>query len=320
MTLYPLYPQGKLDPQAEAILKQIIAAKAEPLASLTPQQAREQPLEGSWIGKPDSDVTTSNLKIPRGDGSTIPCRVYKPQGNPPYPMLVFFHGGGFVVGTLDEFNPFCTYLAAGASCIVVSVDYRLAPEHKHPAAVEDAVVALCWVVEHAADLAGDPTRVALAGDSAGANLAAVAAITARDQGFRSLVYQVLICPWLNSASFDTESFRYFGDGVWLSRASMEWYRKQYLQSEEQAKWYSVSPLLADDLSGLPPALIITAEFDVLRDEGEAYAQRLAQQGVSAQCTRYAGMLHDFVVLPGLFERAHNAINEICQTLQAAFIR
>lgn len=314
---YPLYTQGTLDPQSEAILDQIAEANELPLSSMTPQQAREYPLEASWIGEPATGVRIENIRIP-GPARRIPLRIYTPEGNQPCPILIFFFGGGFVVGTLDEFDPFCTFLATGASCVVVSVDYRLAPEHKHPAAVEDAVTAVNWVAAHAQELHGDPTRIAVAGDSAGGNLAAVVSILARDQGVPSLKYQALICPWVDSSSFETDSFRYFEDGLWLSKASMCWYRDHYLQNQEQAVDPLVSPLLMDDLSGLPPALVITAEFDVLRDQGEAYAHRLEEAGVAVQCTRYRGMLHDFAVLPGLFDRAKDAIDEICRALQRAY--
>jgi acetyl esterase len=310
MPLYPRYTQGKLDPQAEALLIQSKEGNSTPLASLTPQQARQEFLEKSWLGTPKSTITTKNRTI----SGSIPIRVYQPEENRIYPILIFFHGGGFVLGALDEFDPFCKFLADGAQCIVVSVDYRLAPEHKYPAAVDDALAATQWVIANAAELGGDPARVAVAGDSAGANLAAVTSIRLRG----ALMYQVLICPWLDLSSTDTESYHYFGDGSWLSTASIQWYRSHYLQHQEQAWHYSVSPLLAEDLNGLPPAFVVTAEFDVLRDEGEAYAHRLSKAGVQAHCARYPGMLHDFVILPGLFDRAQNAIDEICQRLSAAF--
>jgi acetyl esterase len=245
-------------------------------------------------------------------------RIYTPVGKQPYPVLIFFHGGGFVVGTLDEFDPFCTFMAAGASCVVASIDYRLAPEHKHPAAVEDAVTAMNWVTAHAQGFRCDPTRIAVAGDSAGGNLATVVSIIARNQGFPRLKFQVLICPWVDSSSFETNSFRYFGDGLWLPKANMDWYRSHYLQNQEQAIHPFVSPLLEDDLRGLPSALVITAEFDVLRDQGEAYAHRLEETGISVQCTRYRGVLHDFVIFPGLFDQAKAAIDEICTALQRAY--
>lgn len=314
--LYPLYAEGKLDPQSEAILRQIANAKAKPLSELTPREARACFLEPSWLGTVSKGVALERLTIPRPSGG-IPICVYTPAGDGPLPLLVFFHGGGFVQGALEEFHPFCTMLADGACCIVVSVGYRLAPEHKHPAAVDDAVGALRWIAANAGDLHGDAARLAVAGDSAGGNLAAVSALVARDDGFPSLTQQVLICPWVDVSSFDTPSYRWFGDGLWLSTASMAWYRDHYLQHRDSAKTYRASPLLAEDLSRLPPALVITAEFDVLRDEGEAYAQRLRAAGVAVRCTRYDGMLHDFVTLPGIFPRARVAIDEICASLRAA---
>lgn len=316
-TKYPLYVLGNLDAQSETILDQIAEAKSPPIFSLTPQQAREYPNEASWVGTPKDGVSIENRNVLSSTGH-IPLRIYTPEGNQPFPVLIFFHGGGFVLGTLDEFDPFCTFLATGAASIVVSIDYRLAPEHKHPAAVEDAVTAVNWVAAHAKDIHGDPTRIAVAGDSAGANLATVVSLIARDQGFPKLVYQVLICPWVDSSSFDTDSFRYFGDGLWLSKAAMCWYRKHYLCSQEQALLSLVSPLLTKDLSRLPPALVITAEFDVLRDQGEAYARRLQEAGIPVQCTRYPGVLHDFVVFPGLFGQARKAIDEISTALQRSF--
>ena len=317
--LYPLYTQGQLDPQAKAFLKQIADARTTPLSSLTPQQARECFVEASWIGAPKQGIKREDLMIAHV-GGLIPLRIYTPEGNhSSYPILLFFHGGGFVAGTLEEFDPFCTSVASGASCVVVSVGYRLAPEHPHPAAVEDAVAAIRWITENAKGLSGDPTRMAVAGDSAGGNLAAVSSLILRDQGFSTLRYQILICPWVDLSSCCTDSFRYFGDGLWLSTPSLQWYRDHYLHTPQQAFSPFVSPLLAEDMSGLPSALVITAEFDILRDQGEAYARRLRDHGIAVQWTRYPGMLHDFVILPGLFARAQEAIHEICQALHDVWI-
>jgi acetyl esterase len=271
------------------------------------------------MGKPNTDVCIDN-KIIQGPERGIPIRMYTPDKNETYPMLIFYHGGGFVAGSLEEFEPFCTRLAADASCIVVSVDYRLSPEHKYPAPVDDAVTAMNWICAHARELHGDPNLMAVIGDSAGANLAAVVSFVAREQGYPNLVLQVLICAWVDSSSFETDSFSYFGDGLWLSKASMCWYRDHYLETPGQALLPRVSPLLEKDVAGLPPALLITAEFDVLRDQAEAFANRLREAGVPVQHTRYPGMLHDFVVMPGLFDQANVAIDEISTALRMAFAR
>jgi acetyl esterase len=312
--LYPSYHNGALDPQAEALLTEIAAADGQPLSTMTPKQARRVFLAPTWLGQPREDVRIENLHV----GNRIPMRSYLPGGNRGLPILVFFHGGGFVLGALEEFDAFCAELAAGASCVVVSVGYRLAPEHKYPAAIVDATAAIRWIASNASVVHGDPERMAVAGDSAGANLATVATLIARDSGFPRLIYQVLLCPWLDLASFDTDSYRLFGDGLWLSTVSAEWYRGHYLQSLEQASHPHVSPLRARDLSGLPPAYIVTAEFDVLRDEAKSYADRMRKAGTPAELVEHAGMLHDFIILPGLFDQANEAIGRLCAALRAVF--
>ncbi len=314
---YPLYPFGKLDAQAEAVLYEISKSDAKPLTALSLQEARDSFLEKSWLGNPIENIQIRNFTIDTGDYN-IPIRIYSPTTDSTFPILVFFHGGGFVLGTLDEFDPFCTYLAEGASCMVISVGYRLAPENKYPAAVEDVKTAINWIGRNAVQLNGDVSRIAVAGDSAGANLAVVAALSARDNSFPSIIYQVLISPWVDLSSTGRKSYKYFGDGLWLSTQNIIWYRDHYLANKEQAKINLVSPMLAKNLSGLPPALIITAEFDVLRDEGEAFANRLKDEDINVQCSRYNGMLHDFVVLPGLFDKAKDAIEEICSSLRKVF--
>jgi acetyl esterase len=318
-SFYPLYKEGRLDRQAETLLREIAEGDSPPLTSLTPRQARRGFLVRSWLGEPKKLSRIERRSIP-GPGGPIALRVYVPEGEPPFPVLVFFHGGGFVLGTLDDFEPFCTFLASGASGVVVSVDYRLAPEHKHPAAVDDAWAAVQWVAGHAEELGGDAGRIAVAGDSAGGNLAAVVSMLARDAHSPALTYQVLICPWVDLDNCESDSFRWFGEGLWLSKTNIQWYRDHYLQNGGQARHPRVSPLLAEDLRGLPPALIINAEFDVLRDQGEAYARRLEKAGVPVLATRYKGTLHDFVTLPGLFDQAWKAIEQIDEALKTAFRR
>lgn len=317
MNHYPDYSQGHLDPQAEALLTQLARSSAPPLATLSPEKARVNFFLPSWLGKARGMAVIRDLSIP-GPGGAVRLRTYLPHDRSPLPVLVFFHGGGFVVGTIDEFNAFCTFLASGAGCLVFSVDYRLAPEQKHPAAVEDAFAALAWVASHATELGGDPARIAVAGDSAGGNLAAVAAMMARDQGGPALALQVLICPWVDLSCTETDSFRLFGQGIWLSTASVQWFRRHYLVSQEQALLPQASPFLAKDLGHLPPALIVNAEFDVLRDQVQAYGRRLEASGNAIQYRFYPGMLHDFATLPGLFDRAREAIDDICACLRQAF--
>ncbi len=202
--------------------------------------------------------------------------------------------------------------------MVVSVGYRLAPEHKFPAAAEDAVAAVRWLGTRAEEIGGDPQRMAVAGDSAGANLAAVASLAARDEEQPSLACQLLISPWIDLSSTASESFRLFGDGPWLSAAGIRWYTAHYLASRAQALDPRASPLLTPCLSGLPPAFIVTAEFDVLRDQAAEYASRLRHAGTQVDYRLYPGTLHDFFVLPGLFDRASEAIADACFALRRAW--
>ena len=194
------------------------------------------------------------------------------------PGLVFFHGGGWVIGDLDSHDDLCRDLAAQAGCAVLSVDYRLAPEHRFPAAADDAIAATNWVAANAAPLGIDPKRLAVGGDSAGGNLAAVAALAARDAG-RPLAAQLLIYPVTDMSRFEGESYATCGEGYGLTAGAMVWFRDHYLTDANAARDWRVSPLLASDLGRSPPALVVTAEFDVLRSEGEAYAKRLAEAGV-----------------------------------------
>lgn len=317
---YPTYSRGHLHPESEAVLRAIEASTAKPLTLKSPQEARISFLERSWLGEAAGSVHIDTRNIP-GNNGTVPIRIYSPEGDAPRPILVFFHGGGFVLGTLDEFDPFCTFLSEGAACTVVSVGYRLAPEHRYPAAVEDAAAALRWVASHAAEMGGDPSRLAVAGDSAGANLAAVVCQMGQDAQIPQISLQVLICPWvdLTNASEAAESFNHFGQGLWLSRASIRWYRDHYLgMGQEMAEHPLASPLRAERLHGAPPALIISAEFDVLADQGRAYALRLKEEGVPVSFQEYPGMLHDFAILPGMFADARVAIRQITDALRAIF--
>jgi len=307
-----------LDPQVDAFMKQFEGLDTPLLNTLTATQAREAFDNAllEWTGAPEEVAAVQNMTIP-GPAGPMPIRVYTPFGDGPFPLLVYYHGGGWVIGTLDEYDNLCRSLANGASCVVVSVDYRLAPEHKFPAAAEDAYAAVQWAADQAGRIKVDPTRIAVAGDSAGGNLAAVTALLARDRGGPSLSCQVLIYPVCDVSSFEAESQRRYSiEGV-LSREEMIWFKDLYCRTEKDASDPYVSPLLAPELSGLPPALVITAEFDVLRDEGEAYADRLVQAGVKTELVRYQGQVHGFLPLVGAYDQAREAIDKSARVLKEA---
>jgi len=313
---YPLYTKGTLDPQAVDVLKAAERSGGKSLDEQPLNEVRENFLAKSWLGKISDDIANSELEID-GTGGKIPCHVHTPKGEGSFPVLLFFHGGGFVVGELEEFDPFCSRVAAAAGCVVINVGYRLAPENKYPAALEDAKAVLEWVVENGSNINVDSKRIALCGDSAGGNLSAVLSIITREKGIK-ISAQILICPWLNLNTFDRSSYNYFGKGLWLSEESIHWFKKHFLQNNEQAGSYLVSPGLLLDVSKLPPALIITAEFDVLVDEGAEYASRLKEAGVPVTYSCYKGMLHDFATLPGLFDDAKKGEKEIAEYLKSVF--
>ncbi len=306
-----------LHPQVRALLDQMASDSLPPLNAL-PVAAARQAAEvlGSMHGAPEPVADVDNRTI-RGPTGAIPIRIYTPSGNAPFPVLVFFHGGGWVIGNLDTHDGVCRSLANAARCVVVSVDYRLAPEHKFPAAAEDAYAAAQWAAANAASIGGDPTRVAVGGDSAGGNLAAVVALMARDRGALSLRYQLLVYPVTDSAC-DTPSYRENADGYFLTKDMMLWFWNHYLRGDADRSNPYAAPLRAADLRGLPPALVMTAEFDPLRDEGEAYAARLREAGVPVRLSRYEGLIHGFFGMSGVIDQARTAVEEAAAGLRAAF--
>jgi acetyl esterase/lipase len=306
-----------LDPQAQALLTQLVASRLPPLNRLSPQEARRAAAElASLHGAPDAVARVEDRTIPGPEGA-LQIRVYAPDGRGPFPVLVYFHGGGWVIGNLDTVDGPCRAMANAACCVVVSVDYRLAPEHKFPAAAEDAYASVQWVATNAPTIDVDPTRIAVGGDSAGGNLAAVVALMGRDRGAPLLSYQVLVYP-VTDAACDTASYRENADGYLLTRDMMRWFWGHYLRNDADSQNPYASPLRAQDVRGVPPALIVTAEFDPLRDEGEAYAARLRAAGVPVQLTRYDGMIHGFFGMASLLDQAHVAIGEAATALRAVF--
>lgn len=305
----------QLDPQAQALLNQMAASGAPAPRNIT--EARQGYLEiRPLAGAPEPVNKVADRQIPGAVGN-ISVRIYTPLDGINLPILVYFHGGSFTVGDLDTHDAPLRALANRAGCIVVAVAYRLAPENQFPAAPEDAYAATKWVVEHAAEIGGDATRVAVGGDSAGGNLAAVVTLMARDRNRPALVYQVLIYP-NTDATMSTASWQELGNkGYILTTEGMASAFAQYLPGSVDKKNSYVSPLWAN-LNSLPPALIIIGECDPLRDEDEAYAERLKQAGVPVVSKRYDGMIHGFFQMAGALDAGKEVIVEIAANLKQAF--
>jgi acetyl esterase len=306
-----------LDPKVRELLD--LRTDAPPIGTVPIETMRgaaaTQMAELFRMGLVSTPVAAVEDRFIHGLNGDLPVRVYTPEGRGPFPLVVFFHGGGWVLGDLDTHDPFCRALCAGADCVVVSVGYRLAPEHRFPAAVDDALAATRWVAEHAGEVGGDPARIAVAGDSAGGNLSAVTALRLRDEGGPVLRGQLLIYPALDYHTRLTPSYIENAEGYGLTREAARWFWEQYLADESQAANPHVAPLLAPDLSGLAPALVITAEYDVLRDEGERYVERLRASGSEAREARYDGVHHRFAEMIGILDQAEQAREEMCAWLR-----
>ena len=282
-----------IHPLAQAYLEQRAAAGEKPFETLTVEAAREQSLRLSKLLGPGEEVAHVEDRVISGPGGDIPIRIYTPLGRGPFPVLVYFHGGGWVMGSIETADYTCRALTNAVPCLVVSVDYRLAPEHKFPAAVEDAYTAANWVATEASSFNGDAGRLAVGGVSAGGNLAAVVARLARDRGTPRIIYQLLTVPVINFG-FDTPSYQANANGYGLTRPMMQWFWTHYLPTAADGQQPDASPLRAPDLHSLPPAFVMTTEYDPLRDEGEAYVERLRAAGVPVTHTCYTGMVHVFL--------------------------
>jgi acetyl esterase len=295
-----------LDPQAQAYLDKLAELGAPGFGEQPVAEARQAMEAGAAdLFGPFESVPFEDRTLP-GPGGPIPVRSYTP-GDAVAPVLVFFHGGGWVLGSVRTHDGVCATLARLAGCSVLSVDYRLAPEHRFPAAVEDAWAAVEWAAANA-------PAVAVGGDSAGGNLA-ICALRARDRGL-ALALQLLVYPVLD-ADFDTRSYLDYADGYLLTRSGMLWFFDQYVPDGDRFQ-AEVSPLRAPELAGVAPALVLTAECDPLRDEGEAYAARLAESGVPATLSRYDGMIHGFFRQAAVVDRTQDALAEASAALRAAF--
>jgi len=312
-----------LDPQAAALLAELDAGVAPPSSTLSVATGRELLEDLFAVEDPEPVGAVTDLEI-RGPNGPVPLRIYLPDGEGPFPLVVFFHGGGWVRGSLDAYEGPCRLLTNETDCVVVSVGYRRAPEHPFPAGFEDCYRAAEWAATHAADLQGDPDRVAVAGDSAGGNLAAAVALAARDRDGPDFAHQLLVYPSVNPPSvrwFD--SYDECGTGYFLEMDSVEWYLEQYLDRAVDVANAYAFPLRARSLSGLPSATVLTAGFDPLRDEGAAYAERLADAGVPVEHRNYEDMIHGFVGMiepPADLERGHEAVDAIAGDLAASWGR
>jgi acetyl esterase len=313
-----------LDPQAQALLDEMREAGAKPFEELSVPEARE----ASWAfldlaGEPQEVGSVRDRYIP-GPHADIHVRIYTPaagaggsNGSAARPALVYFHGSGWVIANIDIADRATRSLANSTGCVVVSVNYQKAPEHKFPVPFDDCYAATTWVAANAAELGVDPARIGVAGDSAGGNIAAAACLKARDEDGPAIAYQLLIYP-ATDCDWDKPSTIENAEGYMLQRATMEWFWNHYVRSPSDAENPLVSPLRAADVSGLPPAFIVTAEFDPLRDDGELYADRLRDAGVPVKYTEYKGMIHGFYWMTGVLDQARRLHDEIAQEVRAAF--
>ena len=300
-----------VDPAIRGMLALLEAMQRPTLDAGTHEEARRAFRMLTVDMRPaDATVAVGAVEETEVSGATrsLRARIYRPGAEGELPTIVFFHGGGFVLGDLDTHDNQCCTLCHDAGAVVLSVDYRLAPEAPFPAAVEDCFAATRWAAQHVADLGGDPERIAVAGDSAGGNLAAVVAQMARDEGGPALAAQLLIYPGTDfTMEYPSETEN--GEGYFLTRADMAWFAGHYAAGEDPAN-PRLSPLRAADLSGLPPAVVATAEYDPLRDQGIAYADALEQAGVPVVKRRYEGLIHGFFDLSALSPAAAAAVHEI----------
>jgi len=312
-----------LHPQIVQVIEAMERAQLRPIEASTPAEARAQ-MEATARSRKAEPLPVGRVEerlIP-GPAGEIRVRLYWPNGGgasaDKVPAIAYYHGGGHVIGSLDTHDLIARNLCAGAEALVMSADYRMGPEHKFPAAVDDSFAALQWLTANAASLGADPERLGVHGDSAGANLAAVVALMARDRGGPALKLQSLVYP-VADYTMNTASYRTFAEGYGLlTAAAMRWFRQHYLSSPEEADDWRASPLKAPSHAGLPPAIVVTAECDVLHDDGVAYAAALRKAGVEVEYREYPGMVHAFFGMVPIVDDAMNAQRAVWEAFKRAF--
>ena len=307
-----------LDPQVQHLLDSRARDEVRPLYTMSVRQARDEDLRAitAAAGDPEPVAEVSERDI-EGPGGPLRIRIYRPAAEGPTPALMYFFGGGWTLGTIDTSDGICRALTNAVGCATVSVGYRLAPEHKFPAAIEDCFAATRWVAEHSGELGLIRGRLAVGGDSAGGNLAAGVTLLAKQRGYPAIAHQLLVYPNTDYLS-DTPSLHEIDDPLLFNKSSVDWYWRHYLDSPEDGANPLVSPLRAPDLHGLPPATVFTAEYDPLRDQGEQYAHRLRESGVAVELSRYDGMAHGFFAMSGVLDVAKTAVAHAAERLRAAF--
>lgn len=311
-----------LHPQAQALIDGVKGMGLAPFETYSVEEGRQYIETIRQFMVPPRDIASvQDTAIPGPEGD-IGMRIYRPEAEGLLPAVFYFHGGGFSTGSVDLVDPICRQLADKSGCAVISLDYRLAPEHPYPAAVQDAYVAVSWMGAYGEDFGVDPLTMAVVGDSAGANLATVTCMLVRDKGLGEpeIKLQILLCPVCDFVKIDTPSHKEFGNGYLLTTGMMEWFRDHYLTGvEDRANEPYCSPVRMGNLGNLPPAIIVTAEYDPLRDEGEAYGQLLLMNGVMADIRREDGMPHNFFWFGGVIDRGREIIDDIAWDLKKTLI-